>query len=363
MASSICDAAASVVFTNVTIYNTTTTNDLIYAGMAIVSVITVNVLPVDTKFTNVNFMSNKYSRYNGEVLIIESSGDCSPFPLIYTNLTNCTFSDNSAFDHVVFLSIIENSNNEYPTDGDFRIQLHKCTFDNNFGGESVVYIREPTNLANVSLVILTIDNSTFSNNKGKALYLSITEFRLMRTILFINNTANSGAAIYFEEVHFISSDNADVHFIDKFAEQKGGALYFNLVTDHCNVFTSPFNASFINNSAKIAGTSIYFSVPHTCQIITKTNDKSSLLYVPNKFNYSQSSQTKFSLIVTSPYNIKLYPPAIAVHNSSNDYVIYQQKMLGESIQFNASVFDYFDNITEPVIFSIYCKTCGDDYFS
>ena len=363
---SVCGVGASILFTNVTIYNTTTTNDLIYAGMAIVSIITVNSFHVNTKFTNVNFTSNKYSRCNGEVLLIENSGDCDSFPLLYTNLTDCTFYNNSAFDHVVFLNIIENSNNEHSTeDGDYRIQLHKCTFDNNFGGESILYVHEPTNLANISsVVILMIDNSTFSNNKGKALYLLITEIQLMRTILFINNTANNGAAIYFEEVHSISPDiifNADVYFIKNSAEQKGGALYFNLVTNHCNVFTSPFDASFINNSANIAGNSIYFSVPHTCQIITNTSDESSLLYVPNKFNYSQSSQTKFSPIVTSPYNIKLYPPAIAVHNSSNDYMIHQYKMLGEPIQFNSSVFDYFDNITESVIFTIDCKSCGDDY--
>ena len=369
VASSFELITASILFTNVTIYNTTTTNDLIYAGIATVSIITVNVIPIKTTFTNVNFTSNKYSRYNGEVLLIENSGDCGTFPLTYyfnTNLTNCTFSDNSAFNHVVLLNIIENSKNEYSIGcGYYIIQLHKCTFDNNFGGESILYVHEPTSLANVSsLVILTIDNSTFSNNKGKALYLSITEIHLMRTILFINNTANSGAAIYFEEVHSISPHikfNADVYFIKNSAEQKGGALYFNLVTNHCNVFTSPFDASFINNSANIAGNSIYFSVPHTCQIITNTSDASSLLYVPNKFNYFQSSQTKFSPVVTSPYNIKLYPPAIAVHNSSNDYMINQTKMLGEPIQFNSSVFDYFDNITESVIFSINCKSCGDDY--
>ena len=333
--------------------------------MAIVSIITVNLRSVETKFTNVNFTSNKYSRYNGEVLLIENIGNCGTFALYYynTDLTNCTFYNNSAFDHVVFLNII---NNVYPVeDAYYIIQLHKCTFDNNFGGESILYIHEPTNLANItSTVISMIDNSTFSNNKGKALYLSITEIQLMRTILFINNTANNGAAIYFEEVHSISPDiifNADVYFIKNSAKQKGGALYFNLVTNHCNVFTSPFDASFINNSANIAGNSIYFSVPHTCQIITNTSDESSLLYVPNKFNYSQSSQTKFSPVVTSPYNIKLYPPAIAVHNSSNDYVIRQYKMLGEPIQLNSSVFDYFNNITEPVIFTIDCKSCRDDY--
>ena len=36
-------------------------------------------------------------------------------------------------------------------------------------------------------------------------------------------------------------------------------------------------------------------------------------------------------------------------------------MLGEPIQFTVSVFDYFNTITEPVLFFVKCKTCGDDY--
>ena len=37
------------------------------------------------------------------------------------------------------------------------------------------------------------------------------------------------------------------------------------------------------------------------------------------------------------------------------------KMLGEPIYFTASVLDYFNNITEPVIFTTDCETCSDDY--
>ena len=81
------------------------------------------------------------------------------------------------------------------------------------------------------------------------------------------------------------------------------------------------------------------------------------------FEYPQPVITNKPHVVTSPHNIKLYPPAIAIqsHNSDNDYFIQESKMLGESIQINASVFDYFNNITEPVTFSIDCITCGDDY--
>ena len=358
--------SAWITFTNVTIYNTSTTkfndNYVMYAGVASVSVAVSNVLQVTIKFTNVNFtFNNYYSSTNREVLLIQSNQVCSNdiiSNIININLTNCIFDSNIAFDHVMFLDIQINSNNPYAFGYLVNLNLFKCDIDNNYGGESIVYIHGPSSSFINSMVTLT--NSAFSNNKGTALYMHsiITTLIFAQTVLFINNTANSGAGIYFEEVRSISSDNADVHFVNNSAEQKGGALYFNLVTDNCNVFQNPFNASFINNSAKLAGNSIYFSIPQSCQINTNISDESSLLYVPNKFNYSQPIRTKSPPIVTSPYNIKLYPPAIAVHN---DYVIHQYKMLGEPIQFNASVFDYFDNITEPVIFIISCITCGDDY--
>ena len=349
--------SSSISFTNVSIYNTTTTND-IYAAIASVSIVTFNIFRITTKFTNVNFTSNNYLRYYGEVLHIENSkvGDPSCFNvLIPIELTHCTFDNNTAFDYVLLLNIDTTTNFGYR-----NMKISNCNFEDNFGGKGIVYIQDPINLVDTNPVITELDNSTFSNNKGTALHLLISRLYLLGTILFMNNTANSGAAIYFEEVHSILG-YGDLLFIDNSAIHRGGALYFNLVTDYCNVFTKPFSATFINNSAKIAGNAIYFSIPHSCKIITHTNDKSSFLYVPNKFNYSQPNQTTFLPVVTSPYNIKLYPPAIAVHNSSNDYVIHQYKMLGEPIQFNASVFDYFNNITEPVIFIISCITCGNDY--
>ena len=358
-----CHTSASTLFTNVTIYNTTTTNDIIYAGIAGVSVIYNKIMSSSTTFTNVNF---SYSRYNGIILYIENSVSnnimhCdSPIIMVLTFIYASTFYSNSASRYVVFLNTIANANNNNIF-CNCTIQLFKSTFHGNFGGESIVRIHQPTNLPDTSVMITQLDNSTFSDNEGTSLYLLITSLQLKGSILFINNAANSGAAMYFEEVHYLSSNSTDIQFINNTAVQRGGALYFNLVTDNCNVFARLFSAFFINNSATIAGTSIYFSIPRGSQIFTNNSVNCSLLYIPVKFNYSQSIQSKYSPVVTSPHAIKLYPPAISMNNSSNEYIIQQSKMLGEPIQFTASVFDYFNNITEPVIFIISCSTCGNDY--
>ena len=356
-----CESTSAwITFKNVIIYNTTNTGDIRHVGVASVSIVTSNIILVFIKFTIVSFISNNYSRFNEKVLLIKNDEICdTQFLSIYTGLTDCTFDNNTAFDHMVLLHINANTNNDYG--GVYTIQISKCNFNNNFGGKSTVYICGPIPSSFYENSKMILDNSTFSNNIGTALYSIIPKFIIMNTILFINNTANSGAAVYFEEVHSISSVNADVQFINNSAVQRGGALYFNLVTDYCNVFSDPFNASFINNSANIAGNSVYFSIPQSCQLITNTSDKSSLMYIPKQFEYFQPFYITGSPVVTSPYNIKLYPPTIVISNSSNDYAIQQSKMLGELIQVNSSVLDYFNNITEPVIFSIDCKTCGDDY--
>ena len=349
-------------FTNVNIYNTTTIHSITYASIASVSIVTVNVITVIITFTNVNFTLNNYSRHEGEVLLIENSKECDHYrSSISTTLTNCTFDYNTAFDHMVFLHIKADVSDVY---GDsYSIQLSRCNFANNFASESIVYVVGPTSISGNANSWMTLDNSTFSSNRGTALRSKIASFQFVKMVFFINNTANIGAAIYFEEIHsMLSYNNTNIHFIDNTAVQKGGALYFNLVTDHCSiVFSNPLNAYFTDNSAKVAGNSIYFSIPQTCQIITNTSDNSSLLYVPDKFNYSQPLHSKGPPTITSPHSIKFYQPALNISNSSNDYLIHQPKMLGEPVRFTASVFDYFNNITEPVIFSIDCKSCGDDY--
>ena len=356
---------SSVTFTNVTIYNTTTTNDSRNSNIASVSVLNINTYAVDVEFRNVNFISNNYLRHGGEVLLIENSGFCNiDFSKIIASLTlaDCTFDNNTTFDHVVFLNSKINTNEEFNYQTIYTIKTYDCTFHNNFGGESIVYIVGP--ISDLFMAIysdMRLGNSTFGNNKDSVLHVILTRLVFEKGTVFINNIANSGAAIYFEDILSISPYNAsaDVQFINNSAVQTGGALYFNLAINNCNPFSDPLNATFIINSASIAGNSIYFSIPEVCHVNTNISDKSSLLYIPNKFNYSQPFY--ITPVVTSPHNIKLYSPAVASHNSSNDYTIPQSKMLGEPIKFTASVFDYFNNITEPVIFVINCKTCANDY--
>ena len=354
ISSSLC-LKPIITFTNVTVCNTTMLNNGNDASVSITSVETF----INLQFIDVNFTLNHHSRHNGEILHITNSNQKCIRRNVSLQFLRCNFDDNTAFGSVVTLKIMRNVND--PGNGAL-FNLTDCIFNNNYGGSSIVNIQGPTT-SRGSFSHVTLINSLLSNNKGTALYCIFADLKFQGNVYFINNTAISGSAIYFEQIHSVLSDDADIQFINNSAVQRGGALYFDLVTtDHCNVFPYSFNSSFMNNSADVAGNSIYFSIPQSCQISNATSTNSSLLYVPREFSYSQTPYIMGSPVVTSPYNIRLYPPAeIDVHHTSNTYFIRQSKMLGEPIRFTGSALGHFNNVTEIVIFDINCNGCGDDY--
>ena len=76
---------------------------------------------------------------------------------------------------MVLLNIETNTNNNFSME--YNIQLCKCKFDKNFGGKSIVRI-----LGLISRI--TLDNSTFSNNKETALYSISTDLKFIGNVLF-----------------------------------------------------------------------------------------------------------------------------------------------------------------------------------
>ena len=353
-------ARTNIVFTNVTFYKAS------WIASYVLYIDTENTIP-SIMFKDVNFMSN---HAGASTLFINTNQNmqCESYHQnMSIQLTNCTFDENFVPEYAVYIAINVKADS-YNNLGIVTVELSDCKFDHNSGGKSIVYVYFPPFVYPGSMIL---DNTTFINNKGTALHLVIAELKFKRDSLFVNNSASDGAAVYMERVDAISfNDNAIVQFKNNSAKLKGGATYINLVgkvfdiDQYCNVFNSisnTSNVSFTNNSAGVAGNSIYFNIPESCQIITNVNDKSSLLYYLNMFKYSEPLFTKSSPVITSAYNIELYPPAIAIHNSDNEYLIQESKMLGEPIEIIASVFDYFNNIAEPVTFSINCKLCGSTY--
>ena len=248
------------------------------------------------------------------------------------------------------------------------VNISHCNFYDNIGGNSIVYITHRSDITfSITFCNVSITSSSFVGNTiGSALHISKSFLKFYSTILFQGNSAMNGAAIYIAESSQISVNNGStVQFINNTASLRGGAIYIDLTNcyDHGIVFTNFTrydSVSFINNSAKHSGNSIYYNIPNSCDVIRDRTKTTSAAYVPYKFSYIQSSNTIRSPIAASPYEIKLCFPANSNFNT-NSCVIKNDVMLGQSLYFNPTVYDYFNATAEVTQFKIWCSNCGFKY--
>ena len=118
----------------------------------------------------------------------------------------------------------------------------------NQGGSSVVYlegflhyISQQQSLPN-SAQPVTINSSLFTNNVATAMYLSGCDVKFSGSVLFKNNTAENGGAIYAsQETRMNIEVEATVTFIDNTARRDGGAIYVDLVCSYKTVIVHMFS--------------------------------------------------------------------------------------------------------------------------
>ena len=243
-----------------------------------------------------------------------------------------------------------------------HIEIAYSNILNNIGGDSsIVYIEDNTGSGNVKIV-----SSNFTGNNGSTLYLSNCNIALKGYSSFNNNTAQSGSAIYFARNSQASiGDDSIVEFTNNVALLFGGAIYvdlpFNCLHQGITFTYLPYNALvvFTNNSAGIAGNSLYFSIPESCNII-RNYSRDSIVYIPYHFTYKQLPGSVIPEISTSPYAVNLCSKECSTANVNNCF-IEKGYMLGQSINFNATACDYYNNISESVQFIMECIDCDSNY--
>ena len=344
--------------------------------------VSIGVIGGDVKINMnmINFTSNEYLGRDGGalfVLLIADSADNNYYDIL---LEECEFVNNKSPGHGASLYI-------YTRDFSIsNIQIANTSFNQNMAGSSIVYIAQESFFLDSNKILL-VNSSTFTNNVASSMYLSACDMALSGVVLFENNTAENGAAMYLDQGTTVTIDSgATVQFIGNTATLNGGAIYVDflcstLTVDDANIIFSTVNSSaiictFINNSAIIAGYSLYFSIPRFCSVITNTNDPNSILYVPCKFNYSQPVNGKMmqhipcdlnytllngtgAPVVTSPHELRLYFPYNEGYNisSSSKYNTYyiRNNILGQEVKFTGAVFDYFGKPTEPTLFNMHLQ--------
>ena len=320
----------------------------------------------------VKFVSNQYLGYDGGALYIFLKGNIDHNCIILVKASE--FISNQSPGHgaalYIYIQDIKGGN----------IQIQDTIFNQNIAGNSVVYITLESFLQDSDIKLL-VNGSTFINNVASSMYLSGCDVELSGIIFFRNNTAENGGAMYLNQGTRITIANeTKVQFIDNTAILNGGAIYVNILCDSLGGGADTFlhttylkyTTMFINNSARIAGNSIYFNIPPKfCSVNKNISDPRSILYLPCQFNYSQPINGRMmnipcdldytllngtgAPIVTSPHRLRLYFPFNDVYNilSTFDYNVYfvKNSILGE-VKFTGAVFDYFGKITQPVTFSV-----------
>ena len=230
--------------------------------------------------------------------------------------------------------------------------IDNCTINDNIGEKagSIVYLD--------SSIYFIVKSSSFANNVGTGLRVSGTTVFLINIIMFANNVAERGAAIHLDHGSQIIMGDSTLEFIGNVAEQWGGAIYielpFGCIHDGI-VFINKSNNFYVlfnKNLAGITGNSIYFSIPDSCDVIDDS--------MFSKFNYSQPSGSIGPYVSTSPFKINVCSTTCDDTNSSNCHVS-NRNMLGQPVGINATVCDYYGNVSETVQFYIKCTDCSNNY--
>jgi len=311
----------------------------------------------------VKITSSHFTRNHNGALYFENFNDN-----LNLDLYNTTFANNSCCydevtdNHGTALHILTYNNGS-------TINMSSCNFIDNIGGNSMVCFT--TDSESIFINVLITSSNFIGNKIGSALQIKRCFLCFSSSILFQNNSARSGAAIYIAERSQITIDDGSiVKFVNNTAFHHGGAMYVDLTNcyDHGIVFTNITNyntTSFINNSAKLSGNSMYFNIPKTCNVVRDRTKNNSAAYIPYKFHYNNQLDDIDPVIFTSQYEIKLCSPDehdfTNATNSYNTCVIEDDKMLGEIVYFDAVVYDYFNTVAKATYLQLNCSNCGNEY--
>ena len=258
----------------------------------------------------------------------------------------------------------------------YVVLTKNSVFYSNKADDSIVFV--DGHPAKVDIV-----TSNFTNNIGVCcMLLSTSTINLAGNISFKNNSADSGAAFYLNELSTIAiDDGAVVEFTDNSALSHGGAIFVEL-SFGCNLNHTVFkflsdnaNVSFIDTADGSYGdNTVYFSVSTYCNINLNYSESNFIMYVPYQFNYSQFinctlihipanyNYTEYSVnhfpVVTSPHQLKLYGNHVKFVN--NVYFI-GRKVLNKAVVFDGIILDYFGKPTDTTEFHLKCLDCFHVY--
>ena len=292
------------------------------------------------------------------------------------------------------------------SDSIYVLTIYNSMFINNTGG-SIVRIgkralMEDIVITNKPSFLLLGQSTSFLNNTGTAIRLSDVVLVGNGNTEFSHNIAQSGAALYLTDSYVLPNVSSfQFNFFNNLAIVRGGAIFIDLSTlgvqcvwllyqlekdftfcnennfiieDDCpgingqllcselpqessaNNF-QPCHFNYANNSASVAGSTIFYNVPESMPIENSSNPNS-IFYIPKDhcmiMNHSSNSLRE---LATQPNRLTLYAPCL--DNNCNTYFL-SGIALGQEIRIPAYIVGYNNESAEATVFFVNCiENCSN----
>lgn len=235
--------------------------------------------------------------------------------------------------------------------------IERFSFDNSKGSHGAIYL---------NLINAKFSDTVFSNNTGSAVNLIVSTITLSGKVVFNDNRAFDGGALYLQiNSKMIVANNSEIMFVNNSALSRGGAvffdldnlstarvrscfLYFNTYDPYCPLTKTCYSKdmnisiSFINNTAATGSTLFGFDLE--CAWLydlgyNSSEDSSILDFINNTFG----DVLKFTPRITDDNVVSTRSHRINV-NSSNMTIIPGQIV---TVGLNAS--DYYHRSVVTVV--------------
>ena len=338
--------------------------------------------------TDLIFMHNVYYSNGGGLYItgaFESIFKCY--------VVNSYFGDNFGFgDGTIIYSSLKGA-----TEKTYLVFIDNCTFTLN-QGNSIVYVAMEYYILPAFLIL----SSNFSTNIGTPLKLFNTILVGNGSTIFVNNQAETGAALYLSDSYILLNYSSfQLHIADNFANQHGGAIFIDFVlsnvrqsqchwlfypqSDFCTktfhddkngcrtvMYTQEFcnelpkndtagiTINITNNTALLSGQAIFYDDAHNFQTVRRssnTSDPNSMFYIPESFTLLPYA-TEPLILATQPEILELGEPAKCNNDSTECNIT--GITLGQEIRVFANITGYNNKRAEATRFFIECIDC-DNY--
>jgi len=278
------------------------------------------------------------------------------------SIANITVESNSGGGHGAGIHISHLACTYYCAKGVYKIT--NSIFNEISNVKSVLYIYSDS--SDVSHSTIIISSCNFTNNFDTAIHILNSELIFSKGFsLFESNTAEHGAALYFDlNSNIIFQPNSHILFSKNQATRYGGAIYCD-ISEYNNCFQNISKRlsmdstlggnntviRFNNNKAGLAGDSIYFSISQSCDEVVQSE-------LSNTVFCEQIITSPKQLILDIPARLMSDPSEVegstsgAVGISENFTYSISNIMLGQDIRIPACVLDYNSKPTGSVTFSV-----------